>query len=118
MGHSKSFALMASGITTPMQQEADRLREIQGHLQKAIMSRQQYMTQLNENQMVKKEFGLLDQDQVVFKQVGPILVKQDLTEAKTNVDTRIDFIGSEMKRIDARIKDLEKQEAERKEKVM
>ena len=43
-----------------------------------------------------QEFGLLDADQTVFKQVGPVLVKQDLTEAKTNVDTRIDFIIAEM----------------------
>ncbi len=35
-------------------------------------------------------------DNTVYKLVGPVLVKQDQTEAKQNVDTRLDFIRSEM----------------------
>lgn len=32
----------------------------------------------------------------VFKLVGPVLVKQDQAEAKSNVETRLEFIRSEM----------------------
>jgi len=46
------------------------------------------------------------------------LVKQEQAEAKANVDTRIEFIKGELKRVDARIKDLEaKAEKQRTEIV-
>jgi prefoldin beta subunit len=32
----------------------------------------------------------------VYKLIGPVLVKQDLTEAKQNVQKRIDYINGEM----------------------
>ena len=32
----------------------------------------------------------------MYKLIGPVLVKQDQTEAKTNVDKRLEFIRSEM----------------------
>jgi prefoldin beta subunit len=31
----------------------------------------------------------------VFKLIGPVLVKQDLVEAKSNVGKRLEFIGNE-----------------------
>ena len=33
---------------------------------------------------------------LVFKLVGPVLVKQDQAEAKSNVDKRLEFIRGEM----------------------
>lgn len=33
---------------------------------------------------------------MIYKMVGPVLLKQDQLEAKTNVDKRIEFIQSEM----------------------
>ncbi len=33
---------------------------------------------------------------VVYKLVGPVLLKQDLTEAKVTVQKRLDYIGKEM----------------------
>jgi prefoldin beta subunit len=38
----------------------------------------------------------LTPNNVVFKLVGPVLVKQDQVEAKSNVDKRLEFIGGEM----------------------
>ena len=35
-------------------------------------------------------------DVVVYKQVGPVLLKNDLDEAKETVDKRIEFISGEM----------------------
>ncbi len=32
----------------------------------------------------------------MYKQIGPVLVKQDVAEAKSNVDTRLEFIAGEM----------------------
>lgn len=44
----------------------------------------------------------------MYKSVGPILIKTDLVEAKTNVKKRMDYIGKEVKRIDDQLESLEK----------
>jgi chaperonin cofactor prefoldin len=38
----------------------------------------------------------LTPNNLVFKLVGPVLVKQDQAEAKSNVDKRLEFIRGEM----------------------
>ena len=43
-----------------------------------------------------QELDLLKDDNEVFKLVGPVLVKQDLVEAKENVMKRMDYIKSEL----------------------
>jgi prefoldin beta subunit len=43
-----------------------------------------------------KEFAQLTEENTVYKLLGPVLVKQDQAEAKSTVDTRLDFIRSEM----------------------
>ena len=45
---------------------------------------------------MKDELNLLETSANVFKLVGPVLVKQDLDEAKQNVNKRIDYISGEM----------------------
>lgn len=39
---------------------------------------------------------LLKEDAVVYKQVGPTLIRQEPEEAKENVGKRIEFIRKEM----------------------
>lgn len=46
--------------------------------------------------IVTKEFATLKPGNDVYKLIGPVLVKQDQTEAKANVDKRLEFIKSEM----------------------
>jgi len=38
----------------------------------------------------------LTPENIVYKLIGPVLVKQDQAEAKSNVNTRLDFIRGEM----------------------
>ena len=52
---------------------------------KVVINKQAMTEKKNENEMVMAEFKLLDDDSNVYKLVGPILAKQDLTEAKENV---------------------------------
>ncbi|OQV17132.1 putative Prefoldin subunit 6 [Hypsibius exemplaris] len=79
----------------------------QKDLSKSIKARQQLETQLTENASVKEELALLEASAKVFKQIGPVLVPQDLEEARGNVQKRIEWITSETKRIDQTIKDLQ-----------
>lgn len=46
-------------------------------------------------------------DANVYKMIGPALVKQDMVEAKSNVTKRLDFIKSEVDRLEKQMKDLE-----------
>ncbi len=45
---------------------------------------------------MKEELEKLEGDAPVFKLVGPVLMRQDLDEAKQNVAKRIEFIRGEM----------------------
>lgn len=59
-------------------------------------ARQQLDSQLRENEQVAKEFSKLNDTNQVYKLIGPVLVKQDQVEARTNVDKRIEYIKGEM----------------------
>jgi prefoldin beta subunit len=78
----------------------------------SINSLQAMASQLSENQLVKEELDMLDEDAKVYKLVGPVLMPQDLTEAKDVVATRIKFITGQVTEAETRAKDLEgKQQA-------
>jgi chaperonin cofactor prefoldin len=90
------------------------------------------MTQQNENEIVKKvyrvcsrtdalpltqELALLEPNANVYKLTGPTLLKQDLSEAKSNVDKRLQYISEESKRLEAKFKELDKKQEEKKNRV-
>ncbi|XP_059148184.1 prefoldin subunit 6-like [Physella acuta] len=99
---------MAEGVQKRLQNELDKFQSVQKDVAKHIGLRQQLEGQLNENTLVKEELDRLEDGAGVYKMVGPALIKQDLTEAKQNVQKRIDYINSELKRHENLIKDLEK----------
>jgi len=43
-----------------------------------------------------QEFNSLADDANIYKLVGPVLLKQDASEAKSTVDGRLEYIGGEM----------------------
>lgn len=45
---------------------------------------------------MKSELDLLKSDGEVFKLIGPVLIKQDLEEAKQNVAKRMEYILGEL----------------------
>ncbi|KAJ1663046.1 Prefoldin subunit 6 [Coemansia sp. RSA 1813] len=73
-----------------------------------VESRQKLESQLQENELVDKEFKILKDDARVYKMIGPVLVLQDKPEATANVEKRIEFIRSEMGRVEKRIELLGK----------
>jgi prefoldin beta subunit len=46
--------------------------------------------------LVVQEFDLLDDEANIYKQIGPVLLKQDKTEAVMAVNGRLEFIEKEM----------------------
>lgn len=61
-----------------------------------MTARQKLESQQQENKSVQTEFSNLDDDANIYKLVGPVLLKQDTTEAKSTVDGRLEYIGQEM----------------------
>ncbi len=70
-----------------------------------------YENKKNENTIVKKELALLDDEDVVYKLIGPILVQQETNDAKIQVDSRIEMINKEIHKLEknyqANIKKIE-----------
>ncbi|GAB4824007.1 hypothetical protein N2152v2_011053 [Parachlorella kessleri] len=86
--------------------------------QKNHRARQQFMQQQYENEVVLKELGLLQDDANVYKLIGPVLVKQDPVEARSNVEKRLDFIGGELKRLDSQLGGLQDKQGRAQQQVM
>ena len=54
----------------------------------------------NENNIVKAELALLDDEDVVYKLIGPILVQQETSDAKMQVESRIEIINKEIHKLE------------------
>ncbi|KAE9408216.1 prefoldin subunit 6 [Gymnopus androsaceus JB14] len=93
-------------------------QNIQLELSNVVEARQKLDAQLSENEMVKKEFATLTPENIVYKQIGPVLVKQDQAEAKSTVDTRLEFIRAEIKRIETQLKDIEAKSEKKKTEIV
>ncbi|GAU98695.1 hypothetical protein RvY_09809 [Ramazzottius varieornatus] len=90
-----------------LQDATEQFQKLQKDLTKSAKAHHQLDTQFTENTSVKEELALLEPTAKVFKQVGPVLVPQELEEARSNVQKRLDWITSETKRIDGVIKEQE-----------
>ncbi|XP_064396212.1 prefoldin subunit 6-like [Halichondria panicea] len=97
--------------------EIMKFKSLQKEVQKCASSKGQLEAQLLENQNVKDELEKVTDGSVVYKLVGPVLLKQDLTEAKVTVQKRLDYIGKEISRYEDVIKDFEKKQDTQAEKL-
>lgn len=61
---------------------------------------------------------LLEGDGVVYKLIGPALVKQEPSEATANVNKRLGFIGEELKRLDTKMAAAEDKIKKRQGQIM
>jgi prefoldin beta subunit len=95
-----------------VQQYNEYNQKLQKNAEELTATRQNEATilsQLNENNIVKKEFDLLSEDAEIYKLIGPVLVKQDHYDAKTNVEKRIEYLQKEEERLKKRHEELEKE---------
>ncbi|MCD9646751.1 hypothetical protein HAX54_036908 [Datura stramonium] len=101
-----------------LENKANDLSKLQKDISKNHQIRKKYTIQLGENELVLKELDLLNEDANVYKLIGPVLVKQDMAEARANVKKRIDYISAELKRLDSTLQDLEEKQNSKKETIM
>ncbi|XP_029297873.1 prefoldin subunit 6 [Cottoperca gobio] len=106
---------MAEAIQKKLKGEVEKYSQMQKDVSKGVSARQKLETQLAENNIVKEELDLLDITNTVYKLIGPVLVKQDLDEAKATVTKRLEYINGEIQRYEALLKDLEKKSEQHRE---
>lgn len=94
-------------MAAEIDRETANFRAIQEQLQKVRNDLQIVLGQLTENEMVQQELDLLDSSSNVYKMVGPVLIKNNVDDAKDTVSKRLEFITSERKRLEAKGKELE-----------
>ncbi|CAH8522569.1 unnamed protein product [Heterobilharzia americana] len=105
------------GVYKRLNAEIEKAQGIQKEIQKCFQVHRQLSAQLSENENVIEDLGYLNESNVIYKLVGPVLIKQKLSEAKETVSKRISYITSEIKRHDDRIKELEKQQESCREQI-
>lgn len=98
---------MADQAQEKLQAEVTKYQQLQKDISSSMAARQKLEAQLTENNIVNEELSLLDNSNTVYKLIGPVLVKQDLEEAKSTVNKRLQYINGEIKRYETMLKDLE-----------
>ena len=77
--------------------ENECIKKEQSKIRVAISN---YENKKTENTMVKNELTLLDDEDIVYKLIGPILVQQEISDAKIQVDSRIEMINKEIHKLE------------------
>ncbi|XP_034037255.1 prefoldin subunit 6 [Thalassophryne amazonica] len=106
---------MSEAIQKKLKSEVQKYAQIQKDVSNSMTCRQKLEKQLTENNIVKEELDLLDSTNTVYKLIGPVLVKQDVDEAKATVAKRLEYINGEIQRYEAALKDLEQQSEQQRE---
>ncbi|KAM7389419.1 hypothetical protein PAMP_023400 [Pampus punctatissimus] len=106
---------MAEAIQKKLKAELEKYTQMQKDVSKSMSARQKLETQLTENNIVKEELDLLSSTNTVYKLIGPVLVKQDLDEAKATVTKRLEYINGEIQRYEMLLKDMEKKSEQHRE---
>ncbi|KAM4555471.1 prefoldin subunit 6 [Odontesthes bonariensis] len=106
---------MAEAMQKKLKAELEKYTQMQKDVSKSMSARQKLETQLTENNIVKEELDMLDSPNIVYKLIGPVLVKQDMDEAKATVAKRLEYINGEIQRYDTLLKDMEKKSDKHRE---
>ncbi|KAM6999737.1 prefoldin subunit 6 [Tautogolabrus adspersus] len=106
---------MAEALQKKLKAELEKYTAMQKDVSKSMSARQKLETQLTDNNIVKEELDLLDSTNTIYKLIGPVLVKQDLDEAKATVTKRLEYINGEIQRYEALLKDMEKKSEQHRE---
>lgn len=108
-----------NALASAVDAEIAKFREMQEQLHALRGDLQVVMGQQTENEMVQTELNLLDTTggSNVYKRVGPVLVRQDLDDAKDTVAKRLEFIQKEQDGIKSKLAAMEKQLNEKGMKI-
>jgi len=94
-------------IQARLQALSEEYTKLQKDLGDVVQSRQKLEAQKQENLGVQTEFSKLKDDETIYKLIGPVLLKQDRTDAESTVKGRLEFITNEISRLEIQIKEVQ-----------
>ncbi|CAO3607137.1 unnamed protein product [Mucor hiemalis] len=106
-----------SVVEAKLEAESKAFQLLQKELSQVIENRQRLESQQQENELVNTEFQHLDGDSSIYKLIGPVLVKQDKSEAATNVKNRLELISNEIKRVETQLNELTQKSESKKNEI-
>ncbi|MDH5634775.1 MAG: prefoldin subunit beta [Candidatus Bathyarchaeota archaeon] len=103
-----------SRLPAPVQERLLRLQQVQQTLQSVVTQKQRLELELTETEQALSELGNLDENAIIYKSIGSLLVKAEkakvtteLTERKELLNTRISVLGKQEERLRTQAKDLQ-----------
>ena len=76
----------------------DELQKLVLETRKLVSRQQQFESQLHECTMVKEELDAVKSEESVYKLHGKVLVRQELSDAKATIASRLKLIQGEVKK--------------------
>lgn len=103
-----------SRLPPQVQERLLRLQQVQQTLQSVVTQKQQLELELTETEQALSELEKLDENAIIYKSIGSLLVKAEkakvtgeLTERKELLNTRISVLGKQEERLRTQTKDLQ-----------
>jgi len=103
-----------SRLPPQVQERLLRLQQLQQTLQSVVTQKQQLELELTETEQALSELEKLDENAIIYKSIGSLLVKAEkpkvtteLTERKELLNTRISVLGKQEERLRSQAKDLQ-----------
>jgi len=112
-----------NALASAVDAEVAKFREIQDEIRNLQSNLQLVSGQETENEMVYQELALLNASEgnnktdQVYKLIGPVLIRQDLEEARQTVQKRLEFIRAEKGKISSKIESRERRGVELQQKI-
>jgi len=107
---------MSTELPPQVQNQLAQLQQVQQQAQMLIGQKNQVSMMLKDTEMALKELEKLDEDSIIYKSVGEILIKADknktleeLTEKKDMLDLRLKTLSRQEERVQNRYKQLHEQ---------
>lgn len=103
--------MAASQVQRQLEDYQQQFSRLTQQLSTAASSVEGLERQRLENKTVLAELGLISDDTAIYKRIGPCLIKQDMFEARSNVEKRIEYIEKELERLSKQAKGYEEKKA-------
>jgi len=103
-----------SRLPPQVQERLLRLQQLQQTLQSVLTQKQQLELELTETEQALTELEKTDENAVIYKSIGSLLVKAEkakviteLTDRKELLNTRVSVLGKQEERLRSQAKDLQ-----------
>ena len=100
------------------QTEVKVFEDLQRQMKTLVSKRRQLESQMHENQIVHEQFVKLTAEHKIYKLIGPVLIPQTLPDAKSNVEKRMEYIRTEITRVERSLQETSAKEEKKKTELM